>query len=157
MKPNRSFAQGTDVSVAKSRTQIDTMLAKNGATSIGSLWGANAALLVFEMKGRKIKLTLPLPQPSEPAFEKDGRGITRTDVQRKTACDAEHRRLWRAFRLVLQAKMESIESGMETFEQAFLAHIMAPDGQTVGEAMIPQLVRAYRDGVSMPPLLGKGR
>jgi hypothetical protein len=156
MKTRRSFAQGTDVSVAKSRTEIDTMLAKNGATSIGSLWGKDAALLVFEMKGRKIKLTLPLPEPSDPIFEKDGRG-TRTDAQRASACDAEQRRRWRTLKLVIQSKMESVESGVETFDQCWLAHIMAPDGQTVGEAMIPQLVRAYRDGVSMPPLLGKGR
>jgi len=155
MKTRRSFAQGTDVSVAKSRTEIDTMLTRNGATSIGSLWSRDGAILVFEMKGRKIKLTLPLPDPNDPIFKKDGRG-TWNDAQRVAAYDAECRRRWRTLKLVIQSKMESVESGVETFDQCWLSHIMAPDGQTVGESMIPQLVRAYREGVAMPLLLGKG-
>ena len=155
MKKDRSFAEGTTVSVAKSKTEIDTMLTQHGATSIGMLVNETSAMICFEMQCRRIKMVLPMPSPNDPAFAKDGRG-TRTPEQRETACEAERRRRWRALSLVLKAKLESVHSGIERFEEAFLAHILAPDGQTVGDVAIPQLARAYKEGVSMPLLLGVG-
>jgi hypothetical protein len=69
------------------------------------------------------------------------------------------RQRWRALALVIKAKLEAFESGIETFEQAFLANILLPDGQTVGQWMVPQVEQAYLTG-TMPgllPMLGDGR
>ena len=60
---------------------------------------------------------------------------------------AEHRRRWRALMLVLKGKLESIQDDtIETFEEAFLAHTVTPNGATVGEQMLPQLKDAYLTG-----------
>ncbi len=44
------------------------------------------------------------------------------------------------------------EAGITSFEEEFLAHIMLPDGTTVGEHTLPQVERAYLCG-KMPTLL----
>lgn len=59
---------------------------------------------------------------------------------------------WRALFLCIKAKLESIESGIETFEDAFLAHIQMPDGQSVSDHVRPRIASAYETG-SMQPLL----
>ena len=54
--------------------------------------------------------------------------------------------------MVIKAKLESVESGIETFEQAFLANVVLPGGTTVGDYMTPQIAESYRTG-QMPPML----
>ncbi|MCF7821873.1 MAG: hypothetical protein K9M17_05480 [Mariprofundaceae bacterium] len=67
----------------------------------------------------------------------------------KSELDNDWRQAWRALNLVVKAKLEAVESGITTFEDEFLAHIMLPDGSTVGHLMRPQLEAAYDSG-SMP-------
>ena len=50
------------------------------------------------------------------------------------------------------ALAEAVEAGISVFEDEFMAAIVLPDGQTVGEVMREQIAIAYRDG-KMPPLL----
>jgi hypothetical protein len=45
-----------------------------------------------------------------------------------------------------------VESGISTFEQEFLAHIILPDNSTVGDWIGPQIEQAYETG-AMPPML----
>ena len=139
----RKFAQGTQVEASKTRLEIEDLLKKHGATSL--IYGEQASLgrLMFAMRGRQIRFTLKLVDPKQQA--------------------AEHRRRWRALLLVLKGKLESIQDNtIETFEEAFLAHTMTPDGTTVGEAMLPQLADAYRTGrqpammLALPPPTGGG-
>jgi len=54
--------------------------------------------------------------------------------------------------LVIKAKLEAVETGITTFQDEFLAHIMLPDGSTVSEFVGPQLEIAYENG-EMPRLL----
>jgi hypothetical protein len=54
--------------------------------------------------------------------------------------------------LVIKAKIESIESGVETFDEAFLANIVTPDGRTIAQWAVPQIERAYIEG-KMPTQL----
>jgi hypothetical protein len=53
---------------------------------------------------------------------------------------------------MLKAKLESVESGIETFDSAFLAQIVMPNNTTVGDLLTPQLVSAYKTG-RMPKAL----
>ena len=62
------------------------------------------------------------------------------------------RQRWRALALVIKAKLEAVESGITVFDKEFMAHIVLPDGKTVGEHMLPQIESSYETG-SMPPLL----
>lgn len=57
--------------------------------------------------------------------------------------------------LVIKAKLEAVEAGIAAFEEEFLAHIVLPNGSTVGQFMMPQIAAVYETG-RMPPLLLTG-
>ena len=52
----------------------------------------------------------------------------------------------RALLLVIKAKLESIDSGVETFEQAFLANIVMSDGATVYDRVRSDMALEYKNG-----------
>ena len=45
-----------------------------------------------------------------------------------------------------------VASGITTLKEEFLAHMVLPDGQTVGQWLLPQVAAAY-DSHQMPPML----
>lgn len=147
------YAEGTDVSTEKSMLEIQQTLKRYGATSF--MFGEDGAKVkvAFAMGGRHVRLEVLLPPESD--FTKDAARRTRTPEHRKNAHAADHRQRYRALLLVIKAKLESVESGIETFEQAFMAHIMLADGQTMTEWVAPQIEQMYVTG-KMPPLLISG-
>ncbi|WP_210205670.1 hypothetical protein [Pseudaminobacter salicylatoxidans] len=80
------------------------------------------------------------------------RGKTRTVDSAMAAWEQACRSRWRALYLCIKAKLESIDSGIETFEDAFLAHIQMPDGHSVSEHVLPRIAAAYA-GEPLQPLL----
>jgi hypothetical protein len=56
--------------------------------------------------------------------------------------------------LVIKAKLESIESKVETMEQAFLANVVLADNRTVYESAQSQIAIAYETGKVTPLMLG---
>jgi len=62
------------------------------------------------------------------------------------------RQRWRALNLAILAKLEAVEAGITTFEEEFLAHLVLPNGKTVGQWAVPAVGKALSDG-KMPPLL----
>ena len=146
------FAEGTEVSVEKSRAEIEALIIRYGATSTAFMNGPGRALIMFEAKGRRIVFELPLPDAADKKFERDGRGSCRTPERRMQAWEQACRQRWRALALVIKAKLEAVESGITTFEDEFLAHIIMPDGMTVGAHIKPGIERAYATN-SMVPLL----
>lgn len=146
------YASSTNVSVEKSRAEIERTLSRYGATGFMYGWMGDRHMLAFEMAGRKIRLELRMPA-------RDSREVTRTSTGRRrsasqidTAHDQAIRQRWRAFALVIKAKLEAIEAGITTFESEFLHGTLLPSGQTVGEWLEPQIEHVYRSG-QMPPLL----
>ena len=124
------YASRTKVPASQSRVEIEKTLARYGAD--GFLYGHvdEQAMIAFRMNGRQVKFVLPMPDTGPQAI----------------------RQRWRAALLVIKAKLEAIESGIVTFDDEFLANIVLPDGQTVGQFMGPQIKRVYETG-EMPPLL----
>jgi len=70
----------------------------------------------------------------------------------RPAAEQACRQKWRALSLVVKAKLEAVESGITTFEDEFLAHIVLPNGQTVGEQALPRVREAYATGGNVPLL-----
>lgn len=132
------YAKDTKVPVQQSRIEIERTLMKYGAASFAYFGGSQESMIAFEAAGRRILFKLPLPDPKVVRDENKVGKITR---QR-----------WRALLLVIKAKLEAVESGITTFEDEFMAHIMMPDGQTVSHHLRPKIAQAYETG-SMPPLL----
>ena len=46
---------------------------------------------------------------------------------------------WRCLLLVVKAKIEAVECGIETFEEAFMPYIVLKDGSLVGEKILPKV------------------
>jgi len=142
----RAFAEGTTVSASKSRAEIESTVTRFGATRFVSGYdtrddGSQQALVEFTMVARRVRFILHLPSPSDGRFVSK-RGYPRRPDPRKH--EAEVRRLWRALLLGIKAKLELARSGIATFEEEFLAHIVMPGtNRTVGEHALPALETAY--------------
>lgn len=146
------YARDTSVSVSKTEAEIKAVLRRYGATSVASFEDETRAMIAFEMRGRRIVFTLPLPNRQSAEFLRTPTGRVRNAAQATEAWEQACRSKWRALLLCIKAKLESVESGIESFEDAFLAHIQLPDGHTVSEHVRPRIAHAYETG-SLPPLL----
>jgi len=144
------YAQNTDVPSDRSRAEIEKTLSRYGASSFMYGWQSGAALVAFEMSGRRIKFHLPLPDKDQ--FGKTDTGRERASNQIEKAYEQAVKQRWRALALVIKAKLEAVETGITQFEEEFMAHIVLPNGSTVGEFMVPQIASAYESG-RMPPML----
>lgn len=150
------YAKGTEVSPAKSKAEIEDTVTRYGATAFASGWLPDRAVISFEMRGRRVKFVLPMPDPKDKVFTEyvsKGKRWARTETAAAEFHQQAVRQRWRALALVVKAKLEAVETGISVFEDEFMANIVLPSGETVGEVMRPQIALAYRDG-SMPPLLG---
>jgi hypothetical protein len=151
------FAEGTKVSVEKSRAEVEKLIIRYGATSTAFMNASGHAIVCFEASGRRIMFKLELPDPTEKRFLHDGRGRILIPAKQTKKWEQARRQRWRALALVIKAKLEAVESGITTFEDEFLAHIVMPDGQTVATHIKPRIAEAYEDGkmlALMPPNYG---
>jgi hypothetical protein len=135
----RKYADGTKVPAEQSRNEIERTLTRFGADQFmyGSM--TNAAVIAFRAHGRHIRFLLPLPAPNGS----------------KESRERELRRRWRSMAMCIKAKLESVATGIETFEESFMAHVVLPNGMTVAEHAKPLLEQMHQDG-KMPPLLTFG-
>jgi len=145
-----TYAANTVVSVDKSRAEIEATLVRYGASMFLSGWDDDHAFVAFKLRDRHIKLTLPLPKQGEQRFthHRDRNGLLRANTPAKAIelYEQAKRSLFRALLLAIKAKLESVESKIETFEQAFLAHIVLPDNTLVGDRVKALVAEAYRTG-----------
>lgn len=122
------YAKKTKVPVDRTRNEIEALLEKRGARRFAYMTEAGRAVVMFEAFDRKIRFTLPVP---------DGTNDRDAKLRRSK---------WRALLLCIKAKLESVESEIETFEEAFLAHVVLPDGKTAADHVVPAIERAYASG-----------
>ena len=133
-----SFAEGTVVPVEKTRAEIEKLITKYGATEFGSGWQGNKASIQFVAKGRRVRFALNLPDAEwakDVLMAKkhgrrywDRRYIPDSAIEPLVA--SELRRRWRCLLLAIKAKLEIVESGIATFDEEFLAHIVV-DNATI--------------------------
>lgn len=147
-----SYAEGTSVSVEKSKAEIERTLTKYGADKFFYGWDGDAAVIGFRANALMVQFKLPLPDPNDDRFKATPGGRRRRSAdQAYAAWEAECRRAWRALALVIKARLEAVESGIESFEEAFLSHIMVGNNETVGDRVIPEVKEFYVSG--KPPML----
>jgi hypothetical protein len=147
------YAEGTTVAPEKSEADIKTLLRKQRADQIWSGTDDKLGVIVigFTMKAKQIKVRVRLPGDNHEQFRR-----WRYDASgRARAREAEIRRLWRALLLTIKARFEVVESGIETFESAWLAHFVMPDGSTMADAAIPALEAMYSTGRMPDSFLGE--
>ena len=113
-------------------------------------WTEEQGVVQFMAEERQIKFVVPAPAAAE--FVRTKAGQQRSTAQLKNAIAAEERRRWRALLLVIKAKLEAVQSGIVTFEEEFLAHVVMPDGRTVQQHVEEPIRRAYIEGHVRPLL-----
>ena len=147
------YAKDTSVSSKQSQAEIKKTLTRYGATKFAYLEEDERAAIGFEINNRRLRFVLPLPNRNDPRFwETPERKLKRTPDAAFKEWEQASRQRWRALQLAIKAKLEAVESGIATFEEEFLAYVVMPDGQTVGQHVLPNVERAYATG-QMPPLL----
>ena len=154
------YAADTSVSVAKSRAEIEEMVQRAGGAKFGTMLEPKRAFVIFELAQRRVMFELPLPDRSDFAKKKDRRGwpVTVSAEKQQQAFEQACRSRWRALYLCIKAKLVSVESKVESFEEAFLAQIVVPNGQgsaRFGDLAIKAIAQAY-SGEGLPPLLPSG-
>ena len=145
------YASETSVPVERSKTEIERLLQRYGAKEFAHGWRSDKAVIQFSMMERCVRFILPLPDKNEFAKTPSGRRM-RSDADTLRAWEQGCRQRWRALVLTIKAKLESVESGIEQFDEAFMAQTVMPNGRTISEEITPQIARAYATG-KMPALL----
>jgi len=146
------YAEDTTVSIKQSRADVESLVERYGARkfAFGYDGDKGIATVLFELHDRRVQFRLRMPEKHK--FDYTPTGKSRATSARDRAWEQECRRLWRSLVLVLKAKLEAVASGVETFEEAFLAQIVLPDGRTYGDVAIPQIGHVYETR-QMPPML----
>ena len=126
-----AYGDRTQVPFDRSVREIINLVKKAGAQQVGQMEEPQRLTLMFSLGDRQVRFRV--------AWEDN----VRSRAQRA-----------RALLLVIKAKLESIESGVETFEQAFLANIVLADGVTVHDRVRADLALEYKGGGQRMYLLG---
>lgn len=151
MSPQHRFAEGTSVTPERSQAEISETLRKYGATGFAFGWQDQRAMIAFSAHDRSIRFLLDLPHPNDREFKVTATGRSRQNPD--TAYEGEIRRRWRSLALAIKAKLEAVATGITTFEDEFMAHIVLPDGTTVGERVSAELIGIWKQGHAPPSLL----
>ncbi len=124
------YAEKTKVPVFQSLSEIEKTLKKYGANGFMHGYEGPQATISFKLDNRVVMFRIHLPE--------DDQGI---------------RQRYRALLLTVKSKLECIECEIETFEEAFMAHLVLPDGQTIGERYATEYRQMIESGQSLPPLI----
>lgn len=150
------YAANTSVPSDRSRAEIERTLIRYGASSFGYGWEDGRAIIMFRASDRHVRFVLPIPDADDMQFQITKQGRARSKGSAEAAYEQAVRQRWRALALVIKAKLEAVETGIVDFESEFLAHLVLPNNETVGEWIRPQVEQAYETG-AMPSLLPGGR
>lgn len=139
MSPGR-YAQGTEVTVDRSQQEIVRILHRYDVETYAFGASKGQVALSFELNDMPIRITLPVPP--KPAADDKYKAANGKWVSRLPAWEQEVKEAWRALALVLKANLEMVDRELTTVQQAFMAYLVAADGRTVGEIVLPQYIEA---------------
>jgi hypothetical protein len=140
------YAAKTEVPFEKSMGEVVALLARHGADHIGQMQSRDRFTLQFALGDRTIRFVIPFAQPEQIEATRGRRAF-------EDAADQARRQRGRALLLVIKAKLESIDTGIETTEQAFLANVVMPGDRTVHEHVAPAIAAHYAGQKTGAPLL----
>lgn len=152
------YAQNTSVSGENSRAEIERTVRRYGATAYGYVWddSGTRAMIEFRLCDRRVRFMLTMPDPQSDEFAFTPKGKRRQGEVVAKEWEQACRQRWRALALMIKAKLEAVESGIVTLEDEFLAHLVLPNGKTVGEQVVPAAIKAIESGKPMPLLALEG-
>lgn len=117
-----AYGEHTKVPFDRTVSEIIGMLRKAGAMQVGQAEEPQRLTILFAMADRQVRFRVSW----------DG--------------ERSQRQRARALMLVIKAKLESVESQVETFEEAFLANVVMSNGATVYERVCRPIAIEYQTG-----------
>lgn len=124
--------RGSGIPPSRTKKEIETILAEYGAHHFTYLPEPAGTAVMFEAHGQRLRFCVPLDE---------GAG-----AKAVRACNQR----WRDFLQCIKAKLESVTSGIESFPEAFLAHVVMSDNRTVYEFMAPLIAQNVNDIDTQP-------
>ena len=145
-----TYANKTDVPVNRSFEEIRRTLSRFGADGFGYVEMGSKVGIQFQIKNLRVKMTMDMP--SRDQFRLSPQGWSRTDAAITRDWEQACRQRWRTMANGIKAKLALVDDGISTVEREFLADIMLPTGETVGERVMPELAESLRRN-ELPPLM----
>jgi len=176
------YAEGTTVTVDKSRVEAERVLVRYGASGFAYGWDQRTEVKAVhcsragcEQEGRAIEACRREHawdiEPEERIvrevvtiqFKFKERAIrltvpmpTEREAGTKAKLEAATRQRWRALVLVIKAKLEAVASGISSLEAEFMANVVTDSGETLGEILLPRMQRVVERGLLLPPASTNG-
>lgn len=139
-----TYARGTTVEVSSSQQEIARTLQRYKIETYSFGQSPGQALVMFQVKLLPVRISVPLPERPNQAKvinKESGRMVLA-----EPRWEQEVREAWRALLLLIKANLEAVERGITTAERAFMAYLVLPGGQTLGDAVLPSYHQALRTG-----------
>jgi hypothetical protein len=140
-----AYAEKTEVAFEKSIGEIVGLVRKHGAEQIGQMENPGDFTIGFRLADRLMRFRIVFPSINDMPTH-DGRRQPLSAAQRRERLEQWKRQRARALMLVIRAKLESVESGIETLEEAFLANVVMADGKTMYERVAGPIALEYETG-----------
>jgi hypothetical protein len=125
--------ESTSVPVERSQGEIRKLLTGHGVERLGfgeerDETGQRWAAVSFSYSARSVRMRVPLKIVDEKTVlvkAQRARSKTRNEI-RNVLYEQEERRIWRVLAWNLKARLVAVQEDVETFEEAFLAHLVNP-------------------------------
>jgi hypothetical protein len=122
----------TTVPVERSQAEIRKLLQDYGATRLAfgeereGNWRWAAVTFTTEAHGVRLRVPLTLVNEHDVRAKAVRAHIKTVEDIRDEMYKQEERRIWRVLAWNLKARMVAVQEGLESFEQAFLPHLINP-------------------------------
>lgn len=153
-----AYAAKTDVPLLRSIADVEKLVRASGFQSFVQGIADDHIVVAFSSpEGRQVRFVVPVREPGDDLLEHMRKVAAQAKGRRPTtpieAWEQHRRQLGRALFLTVKAKIECIEAGIETFEDAFMSQLALPDGRTVGAMVKQEMQQLYAGGQTPPRLL----
>jgi hypothetical protein len=131
----------TSTPVAKSQEDIRWILRKYGADGVqfSEDWKAKKIMVRFLYSIGTVQYSVFFSVPIPDVDVRTGTGRQRKASQMELLKAQTHRGIWRAVFWAIKSRMEAVEFGIETFQEAFMSHFEIPGtSQTIGDVVLPR-------------------
>jgi hypothetical protein len=133
----------TTVQVEKSQSEVRNLLTSHGATRFAfgeetDAAGVRWAMVQFGHSGLMVRMRVPhKPVERNAVSSRYNRSRSKTwDQIEQEMAEQEARRIWRVIAWNLKARLVAVDEGVETFAEAFLAHLLDPEtNRTIYESL----------------------
>jgi hypothetical protein len=147
------YAATTTVKPEDSRREIEAMLKRYGAESVGYVEEKTFAAVYFRLKGQAYRLDVRMPQLDDLEVRFTPTGQRRYDLAAKEKAQAQlYRSRWRSLLLWIHATLDAITAGVTTPERALFAYLLLPSGRSMYDATRDDLAAVDENGLA-PKLL----